>query len=503
MWFLVIFLVLIITLYKVRKIYTYWKGRGVPYCVHPLHCFGLFSENALRINCYSDVFEELYYKFKNKRYIGFYNFFQPVLLIRDPNLLKRICVKDYHAFSVHSEAIPLNLDEQWSKNMYAETNTQRWQKLRTSMTPSFTSNKLKSSFPAVEQFAIEFVNYLRESIDKNVTVNMLEIIRRVLSDITVNAYFGVKCDSLREPKNIVHLMVHEAMTLPCFHGFTHLCSRVCPKLLQLLGVKVYKASVQNFFAEMMERRLQLEFENGFKPYDIITALPELQGVKFSNTEKLNRSLIDDITGHAFLLTFAGYETTVTTLMSLLYELTVNDVVQENLYRDIIQTLDKYNGNVCYESVKAMEYLESAIEEVLRLHPPAPVIDRLATVNYEIKAEHPNEEDVVIEKGTPIWILAKAIQNDADYFPDPKKFNPDRFLSKNRHTVAQYTNIPIGAGPRSCPGYRYGILQVKVIIVNLLLNFKLLPTEQTYVRKSSKTYTIRKHGVWVHLKTRLK
>ncbi|KAK5644025.1 hypothetical protein RI129_007870 [Pyrocoelia pectoralis] len=506
MWVLILILVICILLaviFKLRKIYSYWKDRGVDY-VSPLYSFGLLTENSLRVNSYAKVFENAYETFPDRRYIGMYNLFQPVLLIRDLELVKRICVKDNDSFQAHSEVIPLEIDDMWSKNIYAVENAQQWYKIRTVLTPFFTSNKIRTSFPVIQKFSTNFTDYLKsESAGEKITLEMYKVIRRLLNDITVNTYFGVSCDSLKQPNNIVIMMVGEAMNLPGFQRFFQWFGRFSPQILQLFGIKVFNSRVKKFFTDIMEESLKLGFKHGFNRHDIIGTLFKLYASEIPVQNTLNKTIVEDITSQAFLLLFSGYETVVSTLTLMIYELTVNSDVQEKLFEEITQTLEKYDGIISYESIMAMEYLDQTLNETLRLHPPSALIDRQATEDYVIEAENPNEKDLLIEKGTPIWILQNAIQTDADNFPNPKKFDPDRFMIKNKLNMKSYSYIPFGAGPRSCLGYRYGLMQVKLIITSLLLNFELLPTTKTYVQDSSNTCTVREHGVWVELNPRLR
>lgn len=85
---------------------------------------------------------------------------------------------------------------------------------------------------------------------------------------------------------------------------------------------------------------------------------------------------------------------------------------------------------------------------------------------------------IIQKGTWIKIPVFAIHHDSEYYPEPSKFNPDRFESdeyRNRHLM---TWIPFGEGPRSCIGLRFALMNLQIALTMLLRDFEILPCEKT-------------------------
>lgn len=87
-----------------------------------------------------------------------------------------------------------------------------------------------------------------------------------------------------------------------------------------------------------------------------------------------------------------------------------------------------------------------IAETLRKYPPLPVLDRVANENYKI----PNS-NLVIEKGTPITIPVSGLHYDPEYFPNPEKYDPERFSESNKKSRKQCVYLPFGEGPHVCIG----------------------------------------------------
>lgn len=87
-----------------------------------------------------------------------------------------------------------------------------------------------------------------------------------------------------------------------------------------------------------------------------------------------------------------------------------------------------------------------VSETLRKYPTLPFLDRVANEDYKI----PNS-DLVLKKGTPVFIPMTGIHNDPEYYPDPKKFDPERFSIENKGARVPFTYFPFGEGPRACIG----------------------------------------------------
>lgn len=97
-------------------------------------------------------------------------------------------------------------------------------------------------------------------------------------------------------------------------------------------------------------------------------------------------------------------------------------------------------------VLSLPYLDMVVHETMRLFPVLPVIDREAMQPYKI----PNF-DLVIEKHTPIFISLLGLHYDPEYFPNPEKFDPERFNEENRNNIPSCVYMPFGEGPRKCIG----------------------------------------------------
>lgn len=108
---------------------------------------------------------------------------------------------------------------------------------------------------------------------------------------------------------------------------------------------------------------------------------------------------------------------------------------------------------------------------------APVFNliRKASRDYTI-----DDTNLVIKEGTLVFIPSYSIQMDPDHYPEPEKFDPERFSDENKQNRHPMAHLPFGEGPRNCIGLRFGLMQTKVGLVQLLMNFKFLPNSRTTV-----------------------
>ena len=149
----------------------------------------------------------------------------------------------------------------------------------------------------------------------------------------------------------------------------------------------------------------------------------------------------------------------------MYEFSVNEELQEKARKSVLAAIEKHGG-LSYDAVADMHYLEQCVNETLRKYPVVVNLQRTNITDYKI----PNST-VVIPKGQSIIIPVYAIQHDPDIYPDPEKFDPDRFLPEEIAKRHQYSWLPFGEGPRICIGMRFGVVETKLGLAKLLMNYK--------------------------------
>ena len=121
----------------------------------------------------------------------------------------------------------------------------------------------------------------------------------------------------------------------------------------------------------------------------------------------------------------------------------------------------------------MQYLDMVIEETQRMYPAASRVDRICNQDYEF-------EGIKLKKGQ-LWVASIfGLHYDEELYPNPEKFDPERFNETNKKTRDNISHIPFGAGPRSCIAMRFAVLEMKILLATILSKFKFEKCDQTQI-----------------------
>ncbi|XP_008810927.2 cytochrome P450 71A1-like [Phoenix dactylifera] len=170
---------------------------------------------------------------------------------------------------------------------------------------------------------------------------------------------------------------------------------------------------------------------------------------------------------------AGTETSYAVLEWAMVEIVRNPEVMKKL-QDEVRGIANGKGLVREEELSAMSYLKAVVKELLRLHPPVPLLlPRESMDDCQIQGYQ-------VPKKTRVLINAWAIGRDSKYWEAPEEFRPERFLSNTvdfRGNDFQF--IPFGAGRRICPGMNFAVATLELALANLVLRFNWeLPSGMT-------------------------
>ncbi|XP_011298249.1 cytochrome P450 9e2 [Fopius arisanus] len=414
----------------------------------------------------ADMMTRIYDTKSDAKYIGSY-FNGPLLVIRDPELIKIISIKHFDHFSYHKRYFDPDRDPFFGANLSA-LNGDKWRDMRTLLSPTFTSSKMKAMFKLMSACAKNFSDYIaKETSEKPVIYNTKDAFTRYTTDVIATCAFGVEVDSMKHPDNEFYVLGKKAGVLKGFVKFKMLLQMVVPIVMKILGIHLLDRKIEKFFTDLVRNTIQTRDREGIVRPDMIQLLMDSR-----NNEKGLKLDIIDMTAQAFVFFFGGFETSSTIMCFLAHHIADDHQVQRKLQEEIDEVWEACHGDLTYEAINRMEYLDAVVNECLRMYSITLGTDRICTKEFELPPALPGMQLVLVKPGEGLWFPIYAIHRDPKYFNDPNKFIPERFIDHPRETLHSPAFIPFGSGPRMCIGNRFATLEIKVVIFYLMLKCSL-------------------------------
>lgn len=173
----------------------YWKNRNVPY-FEPKFIVG--NTSGLNVSrSLDEIVNEFYEKSKEHKLLGIWSFVQPLLIVKDPALIKNVLVRDFQYF--HDRGFPANEENDPLNAHLVFQSGAKWRNLRVKLSPTFTSGKMKMMYPTVAECGKELQSHLKQYAKKGEEVEINDILARFSTDVIGSVAFGIETNSLRNP----------------------------------------------------------------------------------------------------------------------------------------------------------------------------------------------------------------------------------------------------------------------------------------------------------------
>ncbi|GJQ82003.1 hypothetical protein Trydic_g6882 [Trypoxylus dichotomus] len=455
--------------------------------------FGNFKDNFALKSTFGDCFADFYSTVKERQvqYAGCFLLTAPIFVPIDLDLIKRVMTTDFAYFTDHRTYVN-EKDDPLSAHIFA-LGGQRWRDLRVKLTPTFTSGKMKLMFPIMIKISLELIATLNDEYPKG-PVDAKDVSARFTTDVIGNCAFGIECNSLKNPNTEFRVKGKRLLNLSRFENMLLFLSMTFPNVMRFLKTPFFPKEATQFFWDVAKDSTHYRQKNGIRRND---ALQMLIDMLRKDGDKSDSGLtFNELAAQVFVFFVAGFETSSTLMSFALFELAVNEDIQNQLRVEINEILRNNNHEITYDSLSQMPFLDMVLNETLRKYPPLPVLTRVCTKDYQV----PNS-NVILRKGDELFISMKGIHYDPEYYPDPEKFDPLRFSEENKSQRHQFTFLPFGEGPRICIGTRFGLMQAKVGLSSLIANFKfkLNPRTEMPLKLDPRNFlTTALGGLWMDI-----
>ncbi|KAG2239135.1 hypothetical protein Bca52824_089995 [Brassica carinata] len=324
------------------------------------------------------------------------------------------------------------------------------------------SKKMVRSFENIrEEEIVTMMEKLEKASSSSLPVNLSESLLKMTNNVICRIAMGRKYSLEESPMDFGNLLRTLMELLGAFPIGEYI--RGLAWIDKIRGLDRKMEDVSRTLMEFLERVVQEHVDEGEKKetFDFVDMLLQIQRDK-TNGFELDRSDIRLIMMDIFI---AGMATTYTTLDWAMMLLIRHPECMKKL-QDEIRTYSRRKFYVSEEQVESMKYLKAVIKEVLRLHPPGPLlIPRQLSEDVKLKGYD-------IAAGTQVLINAWAIHRDTTTWgPDAEEFKPERHLDLPLDFSGQdFKYIPFGSGRRLCPGIGFAMALIEVALANLVNRF---------------------------------
>ncbi|XP_052818734.1 cytochrome P450 4C1-like [Mya arenaria] len=361
----------------------------------------------------------------------------------------------------------------------------KWKSRRKLLTPTFHFKILNDFVEVFNKHSGTLVTKLRKSADGITEINIaddmtlcaLDIICETAMGRNVNAQMNSDSDYVKAVHTVSVLTLARVRSPWLWPDFVFNLSKTGKEYAKCLRVL-------HGFTEKVIKERQTDFEKEIVDGTTVENLIERQNEEIDGKKK-RLAFLDmllcakcdekplsflDIREEVDTFMFEGHDTTAMASNWAIHLIGADSEVQKRVHQELDLIFGGSDRETTMDDLKEMKYLECCIKESLRLYPSVMLFGRSLTEDCTIA-------DVCVPKGTTTLIVPAAMHMRDDLFPDPEKFNPDRFLPENCTKRHPYAFIPFSAGSRNCIGQRFAILEEKVILSSVFREFFVRSTQE--------------------------
>ncbi|XP_050503176.1 cytochrome P450 4C1-like isoform X8 [Diabrotica virgifera virgifera] len=378
----------------------------------------------------------------------------------------------------------------------------KWRTHRKTIIPSFNQKILEAYQDIFWNKAEQFTIVLQKEVE-NKKVPMLKLVSHCTMDIVCATTLGLNMNiqNSEEVEFITALeKLMEIISVRMLHVWHQLrfTWRLYPMSREFdKAFKIAKDFSSTLIANTKRKYESTRGNSSFED-DIALAVQgkHRDGISFldliyKNTKFSEQEITDEI--NTFLI--AATDTTASGLCSIFTMLGMFQDIQQKVFEELIDILGP-DRRAFPDDLPQLKYLERVVKESLRLFPPVPLIGR--TLHEDIDGG-----DMIFPSSSSVIFGAVFIHRNPMYWPDPLKFDPDRFLPENTAKRHPCSYIPFSYGPRNCIGAKYAMMNMKTVLSAVLRKYKIF-TEYKSVEeiKLSTSLILRLRDgpkVWIELR----
>lgn len=265
---LVAAIIFLLYCYETRN-YKFWKNQDVK-GPKPWPLVGNFKDVLLDRLPLVEMIKNLYDQYDNEQMIGIYARSQPILILKDLELIKDILIKDFNKFpdrgiKVHEKIDPL------SQNL-VKLESKRWRPLRKKISSIFTTGKLKDMFYLLLECSNHLDLYLKKIVPNNEPIECRLLTSKFTTNIIGSCAFGIDVNSFSDGKNDFIRMGEKIFDVGFWKSIKIKIRDLLPDLYSFLGGLMKDREMDNFFIDLVTDTIKYRKENDIIRHDFIDLL---------------------------------------------------------------------------------------------------------------------------------------------------------------------------------------------------------------------------------------
>ncbi|XP_053962930.1 probable cytochrome P450 6u1 [Anastrepha ludens] len=443
---------------------SHWKRRGILH-EKPKFLVGNLGGVGGKRHI-SSVLEQLYEKYKGQApFIGCYAYLKPMVLVLDLELAAKVLVQHTNYFKERGVFGNAPHDP-LSANLLQQDGAD-WERLNSVVCPTFVEENIIQMLPTLEKVASAMHRSVKQSEPHNV-IPINKLVDCYNIDVISTLAFGVSGETFLNSDTEFRRMARSY--LKDFNIFRLYFLMYFPNVARLLRYKNYEQAATDYFLKLVRQKLfELEWSRIDNRSSFFQMFAELK--RDRNPKK--RLSDEEIAAQAFSFILMGLETCNSAMTFCLYELALQPELQRRVREEICGVLKGNENGMDKMKLEEMNLLKQCLYETLRKHTPYAFLLRNTNKDYEV----PNSI-FMLRTDNHLVIPIAAIHRDPELYPEPNKFDPERFSKENvqrRHPMAF---LPFGVGRRYCLAQKFAEMQMLVGLATLLRHYSFSPCRET-------------------------
>ncbi|XP_037045955.1 probable cytochrome P450 4aa1 [Bradysia coprophila] len=408
--------------------------------------------------------------------------FFPFFAIIDPHDLQTVLSSSKHTEKIFFYKLLHN----FLGNGLITSTGERWSNHRKMIQTSFHTNileKFLETFLSASDVLIEKLNVAPKEL------NITHFVNNCVMDILNEAVLGVPVRNKDKMVNMDDSPFREGKVLvPLRLTRPWLLLDWIYRLTDVAAAELNQKNRLNSFTRKMIK-IRREGNNNNDRKCLIDYMLEVSQKNPNFTEA-------DVVDEACTFMLAGQDSVGAAVAFCLHLLAQNEECQKKCYAEIEDILEgDYERPFTMPDIRRMRYLEQCIKETMRLYPSVPMIARKLGEVITVGSHK-------LPAGSNVLIFPYATHRIEKIYPNPEKFDPDRFATGGVESRHPYAYIPFSAGIRNCIGYKFALIEMKTIISQILRHYRLLPVNgKTKIQPVFRITLRATGGLWIRFESR--